>query len=139
VDAAASRLFHAAGARLAHARSRGQGITAMTYVTRMCLRLYAPAAVLAGSGFALAMLGRDLTDSGPTEVSIYLGYLALSAGVALALWQSLRLLRWRGGNTASCFVCGCLLLAERESRYGIHRRCSGCGKSHAWCGFIRTR
>ena len=116
----------------------------MTYLARMFFRLYAPATCVAASGAALASVGRrmgadaaDAAGSGVTLTSVA-GYALLILAAALVGLASLRLLRWKSGAVPSCFVCGCLLQAERESRHGISRRCTGCGKIHARSGLIRA-
>lgn len=116
----------------------------MTYVTRMCLRMMVPALALTAAGAALTELGHDVVAGGlasgnaSSALPMYLGYLTFAVGVAMASVQLVRLLRWKTGASPSCFVCSCLLLAERESRSGIYRRCSGCGKTHGCSGLIRA-
>ena len=66
------------------------------------------------------------------------GYALLLLAAALVGVASLRLLRWKSGAAPNCFVCGCMLQAERESHHGISRRCTGCGKIHARSGLIRA-
>ncbi|WP_250627374.1 hypothetical protein [Pinirhizobacter soli] len=116
----------------------------MTYLSRMFFRLYAPATCVAASGAALASVGRslgaDAADAAESTLTLtsVAGYALLLLAAALVGLASLRLLRWKSGAVASCFVCGCLLQAERESRHGISRRCTGCGKIHARSGLIRA-
>ncbi|WP_250625078.1 hypothetical protein [Pinirhizobacter soli] len=119
----------------------------MTYLSRMFFRLYAPATCVAASGAALASVGRslgadaaDAADAAGSTLTLtsVAGYALLLLAAALVGLASLRLLRWKSGAVASCFVCGCLLQAERESRHGISRRCTGCGKIHARSGLIRA-
>jgi uncharacterized membrane protein YgdD (TMEM256/DUF423 family) len=121
-----------------------EGKAAMTYVTRMCLRMMVPALALTGAGAGLTGLGQRMLEEGiasGTPVSglaMYLGYATFVGGLLLTTLQLVRLLRWKAGVGASCFVCSCLLLAERESRSGIYRRCAGCGKTHGCSGLIRA-
>lgn len=116
----------------------------MTYLSRMFFRLYAPATCVAASGAALASVGRrmgaDTADAAGSAVTLtsVAGYALLMLAAALVGVASLRLLRWKSGAAPNCFVCGCLLQAERESRHGISRRCTGCGKIHARSGLIRA-
>ena len=116
----------------------------MTYVTRMCLRMMVPALALTAAGAGLTRLGQGVLAEGlvtgnpSSAMAVYLGYATFVAGLLLTTVQLLRLLRWKNGAGASCFVCSCLLLAERESRSGIYRRCSGCGKTHGCSGLIRA-
>lgn len=116
----------------------------MTYVTRMCLRMMAPALALATvgaalTGFAHDQLSGSLASGNPSSaLPMYVGYATFVTGVLMTSIQLVRLLRWKAGASASCFVCSCLLLAERESRSGIYRRCSGCGKTHGCSGLIRA-
>jgi hypothetical protein len=115
----------------------------VTYLSRMFFRLYAPATTVAASGAALVSLGgragADAAEAGSTiTMTMAAGYGLLLLAAALVLISTLRLLRWRSGVAPSCFVCGCLLQAERESHHGISRRCTGCGKNHARSGLIRA-
>jgi len=116
----------------------------VTYLSRMFFRLYAPATCVAASGAALASVGRrigaDVADAAGSAVTLtsLAGYALLILAAALVGVASLRLLRWKSGVAPNCFVCGCLLQAERESRHGISRRCTGCGKIHARSGLIRA-
>lgn len=116
----------------------------MTYLSRMFFRLYAPSACVAALGAALVSVGSrtgtDVADAAGPAVTFtsVAGYALLLLAAALVGMASLRLLRWKSGAAPSCFVCGCLLQAERESRHGISRRCTGCGKTHAHSGLIRA-
>ncbi|HEY4145889.1 hypothetical protein [Pinirhizobacter sp.] len=116
-------------------------LTTVTYLSRMFFRLYAPATCVVASGAALAGVGRRMVDDPAGSAITFTamsGYALLILAAALVWVSTLRLLRWKSGVAPSCFVCGCLLQAERESRHGISRRCTGCGKIHARSGLIRA-
>lgn len=82
--------------------------------------------VLAYAQFTLASLSRA-QRAGAARVKGLGGALS----VMLFAIQGIRLWRWRLGKTDDCFVCGCLLGREREGRWGLYRKCLGCGKSHS--------
>ncbi|GAA0706039.1 hypothetical protein FHW84_003517 [Dyella sp. SG562] len=109
----------------------------MSYVDRMCLRLMAPCLLpaLCGALFAWgteSLLGLPRVAHGVSALDLpsYLIVAGGAASVALYAVQAGRLLRWRRGRGAVCYVCGCLLGGVGEGRWGRYRRCMGCGKQH---------
>jgi hypothetical protein len=134
-------MLHTRGAKL---RAIGDGDPIMTYVNRMCLRMMLPALAVTAAGVGMTAFGREaVTQAAAAEtvtsaLPAYLGYATVVIGLLMTTVQLVRLVRWKSGASASCFVCSCLLLAERESRSGIYRRCSGCGKTHGCSGLLRA-
>ena len=109
----------------------------MSYVDRMCIRLFSPClAVLAVAGLIAWLFARlgSLPMFGQAFGS-GLPFLVWAAGLllmgAVAAVQGYRLWRWMQGRASACFVCTCMLGAEREGRWGIYRKCLGCGKNHS--------
>jgi hypothetical protein len=112
----------------------------MSFVTRMCLRLYAPCLLLFLGGIAAAAVVKAVQEA-PGDMGGLAVYSSLPnwcfaagivAGAALAVIQTIRLQRWERGRGAGCYVCGCLLGTPRSGRLGLglYRKCLGCGKSH---------
>ena len=92
--------------------------------TLACLLLaFASTWVLSGRGQSayLAPLGDALR---------WLPYGLLGIAVVLGIVASVRLMRWETGDALIC-GCGGLLGTERVGRFGVYRRCVGCGRSHA--------
>jgi hypothetical protein len=112
----------------------------MSYVTRMCLRMYAPAVLLFAGGIAAAAVIKAVQEA-PGDMGGLAVYsnlpnwcfaIGIGAGVAVATLQTVRLQIWERGRARGCYVCGCLLGQARSGRLGLghYRRCLGCGKSH---------
>jgi hypothetical protein len=108
----------------------------MSYVDRMCLRLMAPCLLPALCGALLAWVVQAWlqvparADGPPLDLASLSIVAGGAASVALYAAQAGRLLRWRRGRAATCYVCGCLLGRMREGHRGPHRQCLGCGKRH---------
>lgn len=114
----------------------------MSYVDRMCCRMMVGclmpigfailAAYVASTLLALpASLGRQAK---PSDIPLLIGLVGAGLSFLLFALQGVRLWRWRLGKTDDCFVCGCLLGHEREGRWGLYRKCLGCGKNHSFQG-----
>ncbi len=112
----------------------------MSYVTRMCLRMYVPSVLIFTGGIGVAAAVKAVQEA-PGDMGGLAVYSSLPnwcfaigivAGVALAVVQTVRLQLWERGRARVCYVCGCLLGAARSGRLGLgqYRRCLGCGKSH---------
>lgn len=111
----------------------------MLYASRMCARLLlhsllpmAAATLIATMAYTLSELPTRLGGAplwpGAPSVLLYAG---AGTSVLLYVFQFIRLVRWHQGRGTACYVCGCLLGRERAGRRGPHRRCLGCGQSHA--------
>lgn len=103
----------------------------MKMISRMVLRMYAPAVVIAAGGFVVAeTVARTQTtfsgfSSGRTASLSFLAAIVL--GTAWALHSSWRLYRWALGRERRC-GCGGLMSRPRLNRRGeIYRKCIGCG------------
>jgi len=116
----------------------GEG-DSMTYITKMQLRMLLPPLMPLLLG-ALASWVMNTIDSLPGGLGghaveslmpeyIFLTGLAVTT-LALA-YQCFRLWRWSRGEGDTCYVCGCLLAAEKRGRWGNYRPCLGCPKNHA--------
>lgn len=111
----------------------------MSYVDRMCFRMMAPCLMPLVVSIPVAyivatLLGLSAALGGPasqSDVSFLVSIAGGALSVMLFATQGIRLWRWRLGKTDDCFVCGCLLGREREGRWGLYRKCLGCGKSHS--------
>lgn len=108
----------------------------MSYVDRMCLRLMAPCLLPACCGALLAWATQAWVDvpvrAGGPALDLASGLIVAGGAASVALYaaQASRLLRWRRGRVAVCYVCGCLLGRVRNGHWGPHRLCLGCGKRH---------
>ena len=108
----------------------------MSYVDRMCLRLMAPCLLPAccGALFAWAaqswLGGSSRAGATAWDLASCLIVAGGAASVILYAAQAGRLLRWRRGRMAICYVCGCLLGRVRNGPWGRHRACLGCGRRH---------
>jgi len=109
----------------------------MSYVDRMCLRLMAPCLLpaLCGALFAWgaeSLFGVARAAGGWSMPDLPSCLIVAGGAASIALYgvQAGRLLRWRRGRGAACYVCGCLLGRAREGRWGPYRSCMGCGKRH---------
>lgn len=111
----------------------------MSYTTKMQLRMLLPCLmpVLFGVLVAWALstiynlpgaLGGKPVDSQLPDY-VFLGGLAIT--VLMMFFQCVRLWRWSKGEGEACYVCGCLLGAEKHGRWGAYRSCLGCAKNHS--------
>jgi hypothetical protein len=111
----------------------------MSYVSRMCARLLVPSVVPLLVAVLVALPAKALSDlpvamgGAPVwpDLPGTLVLLGVGASAVYYLVQMVRLLRWQRGYGDACYVCGCLLGRESQGRRGTHRRCLGCGTSHA--------
>nr|WP_295382540.1 hypothetical protein [Pseudoxanthomonas sp.] len=103
----------------------------MKMVSRMVLRLYAPAVLIAVGGLVVAetVTRTQASFSGLSSGRMAsLSFLAaILLGTAWALHSSWRLYRWALGRERRC-ACGGLMSRPRIGRRGeIYRKCIGCG------------
>ncbi|MDF3982365.1 hypothetical protein P3W24_08170 [Luteibacter sp. PPL201] len=108
----------------------------MSYTGRMYVRMFLPCGVwLAGGSVAAAVARAAQSMPGSfgmtslySNLPAWLFVAGATAALLLGMVQVGRL-RFRDRD---CYVCGCLLGAERTARGGLGRtrRCLGCGKVH---------
>ena len=103
----------------------------MNRISKMVVRMYVPAAVIAVGGLATAEAvtrsGRALGDITPQRLASLAFLLAILLGTAWALHSSWRLYRWALGREQRC-GCGGLWTRPRINRHGaVYRKCIGCG------------
>lgn len=103
----------------------------MNRISRMVVRLYAPAVVLAVGGLATAeavtRTQRSFGDVTPQRLASLSFLLALLLGTAWALHSSWRLYRWARGRELRC-ACGGLMSRPRYNRERKkYRKCLACG------------
>ncbi|QLQ28254.1 hypothetical protein H4W19_09685 [Pseudoxanthomonas mexicana] len=103
----------------------------MNRISRMVVRMYAPAAVIAASGFATAeavtRTGRSFGDVTPQRLASLAFLLAILLGTAWALHSTWRLYRWARGRELRC-ACGGMMSRVRYNRQRQkYRRCLACG------------
>lgn len=103
----------------------------MKLISRMVLRLYAPAVLIAAGGLGVAetVTRTQVAFGGLTPArTASLSFLAaILLGTAWALHSSWRLYRWTLGHERRC-ACGGLMSRPRINRRGeIYRKCIGCG------------
>lgn len=103
----------------------------MKLISKMVLRMYAPAVLIAGGGLVAAetitrtqrMFGGFFS---PRLASLSF-LLAILIGMIWAMHASWRLWRWARGRELCC-ACGGLMSRPRMNRRGqLYRKCMGCG------------
>jgi hypothetical protein len=113
----------------------------MNRISRMVVRMYVPAAVIAASGFATAeavtRTGRSFGDVTPQRLASLAFLLAILLGTAWALHSTWRLYRWARGRELRC-ACGGMMSRVRYNRQRQkYRKCLACGSKSlegAHCG-----
>ncbi|HMM25065.1 MAG: hypothetical protein U1E00_07955 [Pseudoxanthomonas sp.] len=103
----------------------------MNRISRMVVRMYVPAAVIAASGFATAeavtRTGRSFGDVTPQRLASLAFLLAILLGTAWALHSTWRLYRWARGRELRC-ACGGMMSRVRYNRQRQkYRKCLACG------------
>lgn len=111
----------------------------MSYIDRMSWRMMGPALIPivlggAAAGLLSTLLDLPLLRGGQAllpDLPLQTVMIGARIGLAMLVYQILRLWRWTRGRGPGCYVCGCLLGRVRDGRYGPYRKCLGCGKNHS--------
>lgn len=103
----------------------------MKPISKMVLRMYAPAMLIVAGGLVAAeTISRTQRVFGgffSARVASLSFLLAILIGIAWAMYASWRLWRWARGRELRC-ACGGLMSRPRVNRRGeIYRKCMGCG------------
>lgn len=104
----------------------------MKLITKLLIRLYTPAALVAVSGLVVAEGLDRAADGLDMATAAHLASLSLLLAIlislALASYSTWRLWRWLKGLEERC-ACGGMLSRPRTDRSGHqHRTCLVCGK-----------